>query len=124
MASIDFPATIPPSQHLLDSLEPGFVDNHLKDDNAGLLYTRRVLSITQETFTYQQRLTDTQRTALRTFYKTTTEGGTLSFNWTDPFDSVTYVCKFIEFPQIVPSYVGGSDPKRWVATISLQEVGA
>lgn len=69
---------------------------------AGQDKVRRRYSVAPDEVSGQMYLTDAQRATLRDFYRNTTQGGALRFDWKDPFDGTTNEFRFTSPPDIRP----------------------
>jgi len=93
--------------------------------DAGLPKLRRRFTAAIRTYTLATDrfiMTDTQQTTFETFYTTTLEGGTLTFDWTDPWVGAGLkVFRFVsplQFGMIVP---GGAN-RLTTVSIVLEEL--
>lgn len=87
----------------------------------GYQVTRRRFTRTRRKFTLTYKnLVAADVVLLRTFYDTTTAGGSVSFDWTNPADSVTYVCRFSAPLSFSLDLYG--DEYRYSTEIILEEV--
>jgi hypothetical protein len=64
---------------------------------AGYQLTRAKFTVIPRTWSLVYRfLSNTEKTTLQTFERSTVNYGANSFNWTNPIDSQTYVVRFVE----------------------------
>lgn len=120
MANPTWPGTLPASP-LLDGFGEEYSDfNATFEPDAGLPSSWPRSSVGRISSPWRLILTGAQRTALKTFWKTTTTFGSLVFDMTDPIEGGTITVKFdgpIRF-----TATGGST-KPWLAEFNLIRLG-
>ena len=122
MASIDF--LVPPNfpSPKIDDFEQGAIDPWIEQENSGAIVRRRILTNVYEKFSFSVLCTEVQRQNMRTFYKTTTNGGIDEFNWYDPRSFEVIDAKFETLPSF--SHLAmPEDGKEWSCRISLIQTG-
>lgn len=68
-------------------------------------------------------LTDAQLATLRTFYKTTLQEGSLSFEWDHPRDGSTADLRFVEkYRERLARGKNGDDVELWIVSLSLEVI--
>lgn len=119
MANPVWPVTLPQLPEVEGFNEkPGDSTLATKMD-AGKKKRRRRYTAVVDEFSFNLTLTAAQKSDLKTFYRTTTFGGSIPFDWVDFETGGGAVYEFSEPPTYTPT--GGLD---WVAAIKLERLAS
>jgi hypothetical protein len=116
----DWPSTLPP---LALGTAVDFGDASWREPTAiGPPIVRPRFTAIPDVFRVPQKLSATQLSTLRDFYKVTLEQGALRFNHTDPVTLATVSVQFTKPPAGFVGIVGSSDAgtRRYSGTIELR----
>ena len=100
MAAIDWPLTVAPQQSGYNETPPN--TTLATEMNAGPQKVRLRYTAAPRRFSLTYHLTKAEVATLDTFYNTTTLGGTLEFNWTNPRTAGSVEARFV--PGKPPTY--------------------
>jgi len=118
MASIDWPTTLP-QEMLVDGYNRTAANGILRSDmDAGPAKVRRRFTSAPQVIAGSIFVTAAQLALFKTFYNTTSLGGSLRFDWVDPDNGTTAVeMRFAAPPTWAPQ--GGSE-EYWVIEMALE----
>jgi hypothetical protein len=114
-----WPATLPQNQFrtLTDQRQDGRFRTLM---DAGPAKMRRRFSATVRTFVVPIELNGTQRQAFDSFWITDTQGGAISFSWTDPVTDAALNFRFVAPPQWTLDAGGTVAARLWRAQLNLE----
>lgn len=114
--SIVWPAFLPQS-FLVEGYQEEKQDTRIRTAmDSGPAQTRRRFTAALEYFKGRLLLSSTQMTALKLFVDSTTNGGSLPFEWKHPTEGTTIDVMFTDLPTYTPA---GAD--WWYASFSLEK---
>ena len=124
MAAIDWPTGLPTAPTHQGYAQREQTNTVRSQMGYGPAKVRRRTTAAIQPVNASLTLTGTQKDLLRTFYETTTEGGTVRFNWidflTDPDGDPTDPADQVEMRFTAPIQWSSRGPDKWLAVMNLE----
>jgi len=120
MASIDWPETLPQvpmHQGYAQREQTAIIRSQM---GYGPAKVRRRTTAAIQPVNASMVLSGAEKDALKTFYTTTAEGGTLRFNWIDFLNDADAVANDVEYRFTAPIQWSSRGPDKWLAVMNLE----